>query len=127
MDEKVLVALIGLTSALIGGVIVAWANWGIEKRKQKLLYRKELIASWRNMLADAAAYQKNNNATDQDVYVYLERHKDYYSYRPYIKVDAQTALGLMTAKNKADDSSLSPLLHNVMMTITRMEKEWDLV
>jgi hypothetical protein len=30
-----------------GGLITIWANWGIEKRKQRLQRRRELITGWR--------------------------------------------------------------------------------
>jgi hypothetical protein len=33
-----------------GGFISIWANWGIEKRKQRLQRRRELITGWRMTL-----------------------------------------------------------------------------
>jgi hypothetical protein len=33
-----------------GGLITIWANWGIEKRKQRLQRRRELITGWRQTL-----------------------------------------------------------------------------
>ena len=54
MDEKIIVALIGLAGGAIGSLFAPWANWGIEKRKQKLAYRRELVAKWRRMISWAS-------------------------------------------------------------------------
>src|SRR5437667_1750876 len=56
MSDSVWAALIGgLTGVITGGIasiISPWANWGIEKRKEKLAYRRELIRKWRVMIAE---------------------------------------------------------------------------
>jgi hypothetical protein len=31
----------------VGGLVTIWANWGIEKRKQRLQRQRELITGWR--------------------------------------------------------------------------------
>jgi hypothetical protein len=43
-----------ISGGLITGVVAPHVAWGIEKKNQKLAYRRELIDKWKGMLAEAA-------------------------------------------------------------------------
>ena len=46
-------------SGAIGGAVGAWSAWGVEKRRSKLAYRRELVKSWRQMVLDVTrTYEK---------------------------------------------------------------------
>ena len=83
MDATLKIALIAAASAILGGfitgIIAPHINWGIEKRKQKLAHRRELIAKWREMIAEAA-----KTAPDGKLELYIHLHKDYYSLIPHL-------------------------------------------
>ena len=51
-----------LPSALgvVAGLFSPWANWGIEKRKQRLQRRRELIAGWRLELIPMVASSQDS-------------------------------------------------------------------
>ena len=42
---------IAVISLVVGAIIGPYINWGIEQKKQKLAYRRELVTSWRKLCA----------------------------------------------------------------------------
>lgn len=79
--EKTLVAVIGLLAGVVGGITVAWVNWGIEKRKQKLTYRRELVAKWRKMIAMSTFAFEHRVSEDESTFAdILERQSDFFSF-----------------------------------------------
>ena len=56
--KEIAIAIIGL---VVGAIIGPYVNWGIEKKKQKLAYRRDLVAKWRAMLQEVA-HEKGDNA-----------------------------------------------------------------
>lgn len=46
-------ALIGLLAGILGSLVAPWVNWGIEKKREKLKYRREIIQRCRAKIDDA--------------------------------------------------------------------------
>jgi len=46
----VVVAFIGLIGGIMSSIFAQWVNWGIEKRRLKLVHRSELIQEWRSFI-----------------------------------------------------------------------------
>lgn len=84
MDTKVQIALIagllGFSGGVVGSLIAPWVNWGIEKRREKLKYRRDLVQRWREAIEkdfDQLAF--NDTAL-------------YASLRPHLSKDALDAI-----------------------------------
>jgi hypothetical protein len=128
MPDIVWTAIIGGVAGIVTGsvssLVAPWANWRIERRKEKLAYRKEQTLKWRQMLSQAATSEVKN---DDDVIRFLERHHDYYSLKPYIR-------GVLpTGKPRArisiagsPDLTIPELLNDLIEAVGKIEIEWEL-
>ncbi|ERR1051326_5079028 len=112
--------LIAVVSLVVGAIIGPYINWGIEKKKQKLAYRKELITKWRKMLQEAASHGIDRD--DNKLLAVLERHEDFFSLSGHIGSDYQEY-------RKRHASVDTPVfLRYLAEEVSRIEKEeWDLV
>ena len=50
----------------VGGLVTIWANWGIEKRKQRLQRQRELITGWRLELIPMVASSQDTRRFGPD-------------------------------------------------------------
>jgi hypothetical protein len=125
MSDTVLAAIVGAVAGIItgsiGSLFAPWANWGIEKRKQKLAYQRELVIKWRAMIEEVA---HKNSLPDEDenyapVDYSIDRHRDFYSLKPHLK----KTLGRDSGEPWSDDGELKILIDEV----ARIEKEWGLI
>jgi hypothetical protein len=104
----------------IAGLFSPWANWGIEKRRQKLARRRELITGWRLEL----------------VPMFSDRNKDWSAVKPLIIASpyfaslkphlSETALKKIFAERTVhvgEDVFLKLLTDE----IGRVERKWKLV
>lgn len=146
MDEKVLTAVIGAVAGLISGsiasIVAPWINWGIEKRKQKLAHRRELIAKWRAMVFHIVSVYESDEETDAETFFdLLAKEQDYLSLKPHISDEAykkllkaditpgeiiivqRGALGSGSSRVNPIGGFASLLADEV----TRIEKEWKLI
>jgi hypothetical protein len=124
MEEKIILALIGLISGVIGSMFAPWANWGIEKRRKKLEHRKELVAKWREMVAEVAAQAGQDAEKFNSI---VQNHKDYFSLAPHMKFGIPAReLGRIHAE-LAQKLLWNPHVIYFISEISRLEKEWDLV
>src|ERR1051326_3448094 len=100
MDEKIIVALIAFAGGVFGSLFAPWATWGVEQRKQRLQYRRELIVKRRAMLQELRnglqeTLRKGGDLDYIDLDMHhltfryrLENHPDFPSLRPYIPFEA---------------------------------------
>lgn len=49
--SEVVVGLVSAGAGFISGLLVPWVKWQIEKQKEQLHYRRELIKNWRAALS----------------------------------------------------------------------------
>ena len=113
----------GIVTGSISSLLAPWAIWGIEKRRQKLAYRRELIAKWRRMLSQAASSEAKNQT---DLMKFLERHHDFYS----LKAEARHLFSAgRTSVVLADRpvGTIPNLLDELIDEVGRIERKWELV
>ena len=118
-----------------GGFTTIWANWGIEKRKQRLQRRRELITGWRMTLIPMIGQ------TQEDPMVWAgERQRAvmaspyYASLRPHLSAEAikQIEDPMTIIFAPADERARNDWTHHFPLKIFvdeigRIEKEWKLV
>lgn len=130
MDEKLVAAIAGAIAGVIGGLlsslVAPWINWGIEKRKQKLVYRRELIAKWRASLAELAKTQGPPGERGDLMYL-MERSPEFYSLLPHLKDEKATLKKIKITKFVYGETTIPLILHRIMEEVNRIEREWDLV
>jgi hypothetical protein len=143
MSDQILTAIIGGIAGLIGGGIVAiiapWIKWGIEKRKQKLAYRRELITNWRAMIFNVmSVYEEVGAETFFDL---LEKEPHYLSLKPHITTEAFKKLSkadivpgkiIIVTRGKLGSGSsiINPIgrfISILSSEVDRIEQEWDLL
>src|SRR6266850_2180856 len=77
MKEIIITAI----SLVVGAFLGSYLNWGIEKKKHRLAYRKELVGKWREMLSQLLINPPTNQAippkytlSKLDGYMTLKHH-----------------------------------------------------
>jgi hypothetical protein len=110
---------IAIVSLIIGAIVGPYINWGIEKKKQKLAYRRELVSKWRAMLQEVAQ-EKGDNKTTR---LRLESHRDFYSFLPHLK---ERSTPIDDALMETFSPELSPVITHLVNEVERIEREWDL-
>lgn len=127
MDATVQVAIIagvvGLITGAIGSLVAPWANWLVEKKKQKLAYRRQLISDARTAISSIilqSVYDgksggpKSTDATE--VIIKLSMQKDILYFFPSITMELDT-----------DGKGVSDLTFRLLDELSKKEKEWDLI
>lgn len=97
-QEKILAVTKLVASGAVGGAVAAWSNWGVEKRRSKLAYRRELVKSWRKMVLDVTRTYENRQTEDVSFTELLERPEVYFSLKPHLL--RETLDALKAEKNK---------------------------
>ena len=125
MDEflKVFIpAVIGLVTGAIGSLIAPWVNWGVEKRRQKLAYRRELIAGWRKMVQEVTRTPDQPQLSLAQV---LERHEAFYSLKPHLS--HKVIVEIYNGRTFLVGSTIGAALSYMLDEIGQIEKKWGLV
>ena len=122
MDNTILVALVGAASGLVSGTVASliapWINWGVEKRKQKLEYRRQLVVSWRKMIEDVSKQVPEDKSPGDVVFLY-QKHSAFHSLKQHLNIESVDML-----------RNLDPyyeLPFKISDEISRIEKKWKLV
>src|SRR5437867_3971825 len=76
-----------VVSGALGGTAAAWSNWGSEKRRSKLAYRRELVKSWREMVLDVTRTYENLHTPDVSFTDLIERREAYFSLKPHLPTE----------------------------------------
>jgi hypothetical protein len=135
-SETVIVALVSLTSATIGGVIVSLiaplVNWRIEKKRLKRSYQEALIQKWRQMVHDITLKldeiergeaSRPANVRSPEAF-FLERHPDFPSLMSVLPDSAQYEIfGSMTIHA---GRTLPHALICLIDEIGKIEEKWGL-
>jgi hypothetical protein len=104
----------------IAGLFSPWANWGIEKRRQKLTRQRELVTGWRLEL----------------IPMFSDREKDWLEVRPALTVSpyyaslrphlSKEAVKMIEVERTAF-AGTDVFLRLFTNEIARIEKKWKLV
>ena len=119
--EKVILALIAIIGGGVGSLIAPWANWGIEKRKQRLASQRKLIEDTRRMIAEVAKQRGTSGSLTE----LLERRAEFHAIKGYLnqQVIGEIYGGRTTIVGSTIDAGLSYLADEV----TKLERKWKLV
>ncbi len=136
--DKVLPALLGLAAGIVGSLIAPLVNWRIEKTREKLAHRRELIGKWRVMVNDiikdrdvtanplrAPSAKEVLTAATGGLAGLLERHPDYYSLQPHLS--RKTRAHIAGSRTFVVGSTIDTALLYILEEIGNLEKKWGLV
>jgi hypothetical protein len=120
--EKVLPLLLAFIAGALGSIVAPWVNWGIERRREDLKYKRECINAWRQLVADLAEHYKVLPnivpKTREHPLEFLNSSTAFYSLRPLLTPTAVEKL----------NSSFADAIRSVLIDeIGRIEKEWGLL
>jgi hypothetical protein len=125
MDEKLIIALVAASSAIVGGLITSVLGpvikHGLEQSSVKKSRQREQIQKWRNMVIQV------DRETDGsiDVGAALQVHPDFLTLEPYLTEEANRAVHAPN-RTAVFGSTLQAPLSNMSTEISRVEKEWGL-
>jgi len=145
MEPTLKIALVAAASAIAGGlitgVIAPHIAWGIEKKKQKLAARIELIAKWRKMVQDVQ-FDFNNRKTD-DRYTFeglLNEYDDFFALLPHLNQETKAVIKSVNSGFKAAHFGqlldlkpgerqiiITPAIELLVREIANIEREWQLI
>jgi len=117
-----MIAIISGVFGLIGGTVASlvapWVQWGIEKRRNKMTYRRQLVESWREYIDKNFNFNQNDFAGTA-TFSTLRPHLS----KKLIKDIEDEAIQLTSIGSSTHDSIKLDLLQE----ITRIEKRWGLI
>lgn len=118
--SEVIVGLVSATAGFISGLLVPWIKWQIEKRKEQLAYRRELIKSWRSAISSQVCDvgDEQNTFLGSAEYSSLRVHLGSESLK---KVEAMRTLYVNGARGGFYRNQV------LLDEVARLEKKWGLV
>lgn len=123
MDTNIVTALIGGISGLVAGVagslVAPWVHWGIEKRRDQRVARRELLRSAREYVAS-----RRFGASQ------FSRQPEYARLKPYLSPENVRAIESdEEVRDQMDDPGqfLESTRAGVLEDLQRLEKEWKLI
>jgi hypothetical protein len=113
--------------AMIGATVSPFVQWQIEKKRQRLAYRRELILRWRKMLEEVV----NNRA---DKWAGKEIHQIMFTQGDF----ASLVMYSRDPKNTTDSEwknyiemgekyGIPPMIMHYIHELQRLEEQWKLV
>ena len=118
IDQALLTALIGLIAGTVGSLIAPWVNWGIEKRRLRLLNRKEMINKLKLLISEEQLdREKIVNSTE---YHQLKEHLSTKSIK--ILESSEFVIYLRMGADPIDHER-----KEILEDISKLEKKWRLV
>jgi predicted aconitase len=127
MDPTLKITIAAALGAIVGSIITAMVapqiNWGIEKKREKLAYRRALIASWREMLSHAVYFV--DEETPEQIKERVEGHKDFYSLKPHLS--QSTLSELARPRTFTVGLTIPTAIDNMITEIAEIERKWDLI
>jgi hypothetical protein len=102
----------------IGGLIVIWAQWGIEKRRQRLRQRSELILSWRFALLPLISQSERDWVAHR---VGVLTSPEYASLRSHL---SRRTRKRFEAERQVGDGIRTKM---IVYEVARIERQWKLV
>ena len=125
MDDKVVVAIIGLASGAVSATVISfaapWVKWAIEKRRAKLEYRKKIIELWRTAINkgfDANTFRETQEFSQMKIYLSQGIRKEL---APISNLDDKVVIHLRSTIGVDD------LRERLLDEISEIERKWKLI
>jgi hypothetical protein len=109
--------------AFVAGMFTPWVKWHIEKNRQRVEYRRQLVTAWRKMVADVAT--KDTGSSSESFKELLEKHEDFYSLCGHLS--RETIGEIATCRTTIVGSTLPAPLQMIIEDIGDIERKWSLV
>src|SRR5712664_3222411 len=108
----------GIVTGSISSLVAPWTNWQIDKHRQKVAYKRELIARWRDMCGAVLVDCKEIHGKGY-YWLRIGRHPSFTSLRPQLKTESYDEMKMMN-----DDDTCHMFL---VKKIGEIEKRWKLL
>lgn len=114
--EVFISAIVGLITGTIASLIAPWVQWGIEKRRSKIEYRRAQIRRWRDAI-EGFNFDGEKSFGDTSTYAEI---------RPYIPADFLKSFeeGTIFA---AGGRGPNHVKYRLLDAISRQERNWELI
>lgn len=124
-DDKIIVAIISLISAVIGGgltsIVSPLIKTKLEEKIKETERRRALIKEWRNMLLEVQSKARSINEVGQIV----QLHPAYLTLEPFLSDELRKSLHREN-RTIVVGNSLSKPLEDIKQEISRIELNWKL-
>ena len=120
----ILTVLGAIAGAMIGATVAPFVQWQIEKRRQRMAYRRELVSRWRTML-EKFNDRRSSGLPDEDLLYLLTRDGDFITFSAYSSVRGSEDL-LPGEKEFLENSEMHPLIYLYFKEVGKLEKKWKL-
>ncbi len=130
LSKIVIPAVVGLLSGALGSLVAPWINWGIEKKKEKIKSRAQLIKDLREVLAKEEITNREfrNMALYSQIKSYLskgtvEAIEGSFHEGPGV-VHRETVVMVVGGGRLA---GANPFKNRTLDELTDLEKKWGLI
>ncbi|MET4242705.1 hypothetical protein [Bradyrhizobium sp. RT10b] len=108
-----------------GGIITVYGQWGIEKRRQKMQARRDLVAEWRkNLIPLLIAKPETRGGGPESKYAFMD-HESYASLRPHLRSDLRAKIEDSVIRVNVGGPAFPRSA--IMDEIARIERQWCLI
>jgi len=115
MNDTIFIALISAGFGLLGGAVTSlgapWVNWGIEKRRDKMTRRRDLINNARLMFSGRTLRREE-----------IRQSPAYGAIRPFLSSELTNNIG----KNNISGGEQG-IQDKIMQEVSALEKKWKLI
>lgn len=114
----VVAAVIGFVTGGLGSLVAPWANWGVEKQRQRQERRRKVLEEARNLVA----YHDFTPAK-------FSQDRIYPVLRPYLEPSLVEAIETPNgpAQWGSPDAIKAAFRDHIFRNVARIEKEWKLL
>jgi hypothetical protein len=111
--------------SLIGATLAPFVNWQIEKKKQRLAYRKDLISRWRALFEEYATAEIAQ-WPDETALEMLGKKADFLSFAGHTYGRKSYQLS-KSEEEYVQNCGIHPLIFSYLQEIVKLEIEWRLI
>ncbi|MBE5451768.1 hypothetical protein [Mycobacteroides abscessus] len=118
----------GLATGALSSLIAPWANWGVERRREQLKHKRDLISSWRTGISTIDATGTDSGGFPKGYQVHFTSRYFHTSWYETLRPHLPEALRANTEKSNQTLGFGTPraLKNTLAAEVDRIEAEWDL-
>jgi len=114
--EVIISGIVGLITGTIASLIAPWVQWGIEKSRSRIEYRRTQIKRWRDVIE---SFDFDSGISFGDTSIYAE-------IRPYLETGFVNAFEGRTFFASGGRGS-NHVKHKLLDSVSKQERKWDLI